>query len=197
MCSRASLGQKAGIEPKRDRGDAARTATPNPRRIHSPALSERFIAAKTRPPMSRATCERCRGSERHRRKAATKSVHWPPAAPRRSAPGRGSARRRAPKAGRWRRRAERTGQTDEPARLSAWPIATGARRQRPTVVSASRKIYGNSSVMPNNPSSTMAANRPYWLAWTAHPPPTAASVATAAKVDAMPARSGRPLLTKG
>jgi hypothetical protein len=43
----------------------------------------------------------------------------------------------------------------------------------------------------------MAIVRPYSLACTAHPPPTAASVATRAKVAAIPSSSGRPLLTKG
>ena len=38
--------------------------------------------------------------------------------------------------------------------------------------------------------------RPYRLASTAQPPPTAASVATAAKVSAMPASIGNPLRTK-
>ena len=40
--------------------------------------------------------------------------------------------------------------------------------------------------MPNSASKPIAAMRPYWLAWTAQPPPTAASVATAAKVDRHP-----------
>jgi hypothetical protein len=35
------------------------------------------------------------------------------------------------------------------------------------------------------------------LACTAHPPPTAAGVATTAKVAAMPVSMGRPLLTNG
>ena len=34
---------------------AARTAVPKPRLIHSPAPSDRFIAAKTRPPMTSAS----------------------------------------------------------------------------------------------------------------------------------------------
>ena len=56
---------------------------------------------------------------------------------------------------------------------------------------------GNSSVTPNTASSAIAAMRPYWLASTTHPPPTAARVATTANVAAMPASKGRPLLTKG
>ena len=38
----------------------------------------------------------------------------------------------------------------------------------------------------------MATKRPYWLASTTQPPATAASVATMAKVTAMPASIGRP-----
>ena len=45
--------------------------------------------------------------------------------------------------------------------------------------------------------SASAAMRPYWLASTAQPPPTAASVATAAKVSAMPASIGSPLRRNG
>ena len=40
--------------PKRIATTPTSTATPRPRRTHSPAPSERFIAVKTRPPMSRA-----------------------------------------------------------------------------------------------------------------------------------------------
>ena len=70
------------------------------------------------------------------------------------------------------------------------PSATRGRVRR-------SEMDGNSSVMPNSASSTIAPQRPYWLAATAQPPPTAASVATTAKVSAMPSSSGRPLLTKG
>ena len=45
---------------------------------------------------------------------------------------------------------------------------------------------------PNNASTPNATKRPYSFALTAHPPPTAASVATSVKVSAMPASSGRP-----
>ena len=40
--------------PKKIATTATSTAAPRPRRTHSPAPSERFIAAKTRPPMSSA-----------------------------------------------------------------------------------------------------------------------------------------------
>ena len=46
--------------------------------------------------------------------------------------------------------------------------------------------------MPNTASSAMAAYRPYSLTATTQPPPTAASVAIAAKAIAMPASKGRP-----
>ena len=50
--------------------------------------------------------------------------------------------------------------------------------------------------MPNSASRISAAQRPISLARTAHPPPTAASVATTAKVAAMPASKGRVLRAK-
>jgi hypothetical protein len=46
-------------------------------------------------------------------------------------------------------------------------------------------------------SRRMAIQRPALLAATAHPPPTAARVATPAKVIAMPAKSGKPLRRNG
>jgi len=52
-------------------------------------------------------------------------------------------------------------------------------------------------VRPKIPKRTRAAMRPNWLARTAQPPPTVARLATMAKVTAMPARSGRPLLRNG
>ena len=56
---------------------------------------------------------------------------------------------------------------------------------------------GKSRMRPNAARSTMAAMRPYRLTSTAQPPPTAASVATAANVSAMPASIGNPLRRNG
>ena len=56
---------------------------------------------------------------------------------------------------------------------------------------------GNSSRRPKKARMTRAAIRPIPLASTAQPPPTAARLATPAKVIAMPANSGRPLFTNG
>jgi hypothetical protein len=53
------------------------------------------------------------------------------------------------------------------------------------------------SVTPNTASRAIAAQRPTSFACTAQLPPTAASVATAAKVAAMPASIGRTLRAKG
>ncbi len=64
-------------------------------------------------------------------------------------------------------------------------------------MSVSRKSTEKISATPNSASSANAAKRPYSLAVTAQPPPTAASVATSAKVAAMPASMGSPLSTKG
>ena len=58
------------------------------------------------------------------------------------------------------------------------------------------EIAGKTSATPNSASRTSAAQRPTWLARTAHPPPTAASVATMAKVAAMPASMGSVLRAK-
>jgi hypothetical protein len=50
--------------------------------------------------------------------------------------------------------------------------------------------------MPNSPRRISAAQRPIALARTAQPPPTAASVATMAKVNAIPASMGSVLRAK-
>ena len=52
-------------------------------------------------------------------------------------------------------------------------------------------------VMPNTASRAMAAKRPISFACTAQLPPTAASVATALKVAAMPTNIGKTLRAKG
>ena len=124
----------------------------------------------------------------HRRAAAARSGRSRPAAPRPSGSGPAPARRRAPRAGRSRRRAAATA---ERSSLAASGASFGGlrqpRRPRPTSGRVSRSDKaGNSSAMPNRASSAIAATRPYWLASTAQPPPTAARVATAAKVAAMP-----------
>ena len=56
---------------------------------------------------------------------------------------------------------------------------------------------GKSRTRPNPARSARAAMRPYRLASTAQPPPTAASVAMAAKVSAMPASIGNPWRRNG
>src|SRR5882757_6787877 len=52
----------------------------------------------------------------------------------------------------------------------------------------------DNNVAANAVNSTSATMRPYWLTRTAQDPPTAASVAIAANVMAMPASMGRPLV---
>ena len=69
------------------------------------------------------------------------------------------------------------------------PSATSGRVSR-------SEMRGNTSAMPNNASSASAAQRPMALARTAQPPPTAASVATMAKVAAMPVSKGKVLRRK-
>ncbi len=69
------------------------------------------------------------------------------------------------------------------------PSATSGRVMRSEMV-------GKTSAMPNSASKMSAAQRPTWLACTAQPPPTAASVATIAKVIAIPASIGSVLLRK-
>ena len=47
--------RKPVSRPRAMQATAPSTRTPRPRRIHSPACSERFIAANTRPPASSAS----------------------------------------------------------------------------------------------------------------------------------------------
>ena len=58
------------------------------------------------------------------------------------------------------------------------------------------EMLGNTKAIPNSASRISAAQRPIWLAWTAQPPPTAASVATIAKVSAIPISIGSVLRRK-
>ena len=53
-CKR-NLGEKSRVEAQRDDDDAGKDCCTQARLIHSPAPSERFIAAKTRPPITRAS----------------------------------------------------------------------------------------------------------------------------------------------
>jgi hypothetical protein len=87
--------------------------------------------------------------------------------------------------------------TGEPARPSACAFCDSQAPAATTGRVAQSAIAGNSSVMPNAASSTIAAMRPYSFAWIAQAPPTAASVATAANVTAIPISRGSPLLTNG
>ena len=57
-------------------------------------------------------------------------------------------------------------------------------------------MLGKTKAIPNRASRISAAQRPIALACTAQPPPTAASVATIAKVAAIPASIGSVLRMK-
>ena len=186
-------GQEAGVEAQGDRDDRGQhrdaEAAPDPF-----ADPERALHGGEDPPADEQRQRERRGGaggigEQQQRGAR----RWRPAAPRRSGSGRGPGRRRAPRAGRSRRRAAAMAARSRPAFGGVLFGGSGQPRaerdERPRQRSARP---GNSSVRPNSASSTSAATRPYWLASTAQPPPTAASVATAAKVTAMPSEHRQP-----
>ena len=82
------------------------------------------------------------------------------------------------------------------------PSVPWARSERREPAATSGRVSrsdrpGHSRVSANTATRPRASQRPYSLAATTQPPPTAASEATRAKVSAMPASSGRPLLAKG
>lgn len=58
------------------------------------------------------------------------------------------------------------------------------------------EMLGKTKAMPNSASRISAAQRPIALARIAHPPPTAARVATIANVPAMPPSKGKVLRMK-
>ena len=98
------------------------------------------------------------------------------------------------------------------------PVATPSRNDGPTGEAANRPCearsesrdpsatsgrvarsarLGNSNSKPKKARTTRAAIRPAPFACTAQPPPTAARLATPAKVMAMPPSKGRPLFMNG
>src|SRR5438309_384093 len=82
----------------------------------------------------------------------------------------------------------------------AVPFSAVSERREPQPTSgriARSARDGKMRVRANRASSARASQRPAWLAATTQPPPIAATVATAAKVSAMPARRGRPFLRNG
>jgi hypothetical protein len=174
---------------------AASTATPRPRLIHSPAPSECFMAANTRPPTNSA-----RASEVAAPAAkASSSSDVPMLAPCSAAPVRINPST-GPAQGAHNRPVATPSSSDGSTACSAAAPSADCERRAPSATSgrASRSArLGMRSVNPNNARSAIAAARPYWLAATAQPPATAASVATAAKVTAMPTSIGNPLRTKG
>ena len=84
--------------------------------------------------------------------------------------------------------------SDEPIRSCPWSALLDSRAPNRTSGCIARSAsLGSSSVRPKKASRTIAIQRPAWLACTAQPPPTAASVATPAKVAAMPTSKGSEL----
>ena len=83
-----------------------------------------------------------------------------------------------------------------PSRCRSGPAPTSASRARRAGRVRRSETCGNTKAIPNSASRISAAQRPTSLARTAQPPPTAASVATMAKVTAIPASKGRVLRAK-
>ena len=165
-CASAPVSRPSAIAPT-----PASSATPIPRLIHSPAPSERFIAANTLPPITSATPSDVAAPAAY----ATSSSVVPTLAPQRG-PGQHEAedQARRPQAGRDAEQQRRRGPAGRPSRcakpVSRLPAATSGRVR----CSARRGI---SKVRPKIASSTIATQRP---ACATQPPPTAASVATTA-----------------
>src|SRR6516225_6957106 len=169
------------------------TATPRPRLIHSPAPRERFIAANARPPTARASARDVAAPAAYANSNSDVVMLAPfRAAPVKMRPNIGPAHG-----------AHKT------------PVATPSRNEGSTAAScapteleslapkftnglmARSARLGKISVNPKAARTTMAIARPYWFASTTHPPATAANVAIAANVTAMPTNIGRPLFAKG
>ena len=162
---------------------------------HSPTPSERFIAANTRPPTKSASASEVAAP---REKTNNSSDVWA-LAPRSAAPVR-MRPRIGPAHGAQSRPVATPSSSEGSTDASPSPCPALSDNRTPSVTSGLDKRsarVGNRSAKPNSASSAMAANRPYWFAATAHPPATAASVATAAKVSAMPNSIGNPLRTNG
>ncbi len=127
---------------------ATRTATPSPRRTHSPAPSERFIAAKSRPPTSSASASDVAEPSAY----ASSSAKVPTSAPCKAAPVSTSPRI-GPAHGAQSRPVPMPSSTDEKADGAASPCSADAEIRAPAETngcmmrSAKR---GSSSVRPNS-----------------------------------------------
>ncbi len=175
---------------------AARTATPRPRRTHSPAPRDFFSAANTRPPMRSASANEVAAPAAYmsNRTVVRALAPWI-AAPVRIRPRIGPAH----------------GAHKKPVAIPRTKDVTITPRALPPADADSDKRFpnattglikwsardGNSSSTPNTASRIIAPTRPNSFARTTQPPPTAASVATAANVNAMPTSMGSTLRTNG
>ena len=141
---------------------ATSTAAPSPRRIHSPAPSERFIARENPAADEQRQRERGRGARRHRRAAASSCRNSRLAAPRRSESGQGSARRRAPTTGPVATpKQERRDATSAPDRDPHPPaIARAAHRGDQRAASADRPGPETAASGRTEQADTSAAVRP-------------------------------------
>jgi hypothetical protein len=86
-----------------------------------------------------------------------------------------------------------------PAAPAPTATAAGCVKRLPSATNGRANPSANrrdNSVRANAAKRINAKTRPYWLTRTAHAPPTAASVAMAANVPAMPTSSGRPSVRK-
>ena len=171
----------------------ASTATPSPRRTHSPTPNERFISANTRPPTASANASEVAAPAAYTSNSSVVVALAPcNAAPVSNNPRIGPAHGAHSK----------PVATPRPAAAHAEPAPCVERcdNRLPSATNGRASHLASrveSRLKPSTASTTSATARPAWFACTAQPPPTAASVATSAKVTAMPASIGRPLRRNG
>ena len=203
-CSSALVGaaeswvRKPVSSAERNRSDAGEHGNTQ---VRAGSIRPRRASVSSRRRRARRSAERKRArSPRppHRRAAGARFWHWRPAAPRRSGRGRGSARRRAPRAGRSQCRARKMRRSSRPCCASACrrlrqPVAE--RDERPRQPVGDRRDEQRHAE-DGEQHQCGDRGRIHWRAPPSRRRPRP-SVATAAKVSAMPASSGRPVLTKG
>ncbi len=168
------------------------TSAPSTRRSRSPQPSERCIAANTRPPSSSASASEVAAPAAN----ATSSRVVPTLAPLSAA-----AVRIRPRIGPAQGAHSRPVATPRPSAAQAESPASARMDRRPPSATNGRASQsekrGSNSASPTSASTAIAIQRPQVLSCTTQCPPTAASVATAAKVSAMPMSIGRPLRANG
>src|ERR1700722_2101467 len=160
-------------QPKAMATTASRMALPNARRIHSPALSERFKAAKTRPPAAMATPKDVAAPAAYANNKVVVCALGPEiAAPVRTSP------RIGPAQGAHNRPVATPKSSDDPTPLWPSPDSEGMSRfPRATKGRASQSARrADNRVKAKAVRSSNANSRAYCLIRTADAPPTRASL---------------------